>query len=108
MPWLLMSVSGILQHLTIPASCWHQCVAKGKSSTFDSPSPTGCGLIFLRKKKRRVSCFAAELLKIGKWICSHWQEMPSGLSFICPQNSDNTDSNFNPEEGTPEELTGAD
>lgn len=103
MPWTLMSLWALntVQHLRFPPATAQMCT-QGRSSTLDSSSPICCS---------PMSFFAAELLRIGKRISSVWSsdpEVPSGLSFICPQNSDSTDSNFNLEQKTPEELTGAD
>lgn len=64
MPWTVMSLwaSDLLQCVSIPAT--RRTCHRGVSSILES-SPTHCSLIFLRNRK--MSFFAAELLRIGKW-----------------------------------------
>lgn len=47
-----VTVSGLLQHLSILPSCWHKCVYKERSSTLNSPSPTHCGFNLMTKGRR--------------------------------------------------------
>lgn len=100
-----LRASDVAQHLsTAPAD------AMGAYTKEDLPHQTRlhhpAALSSLWKKEDQLLCSR---------VAQNWQMdsvcvkfMPSGLSFICPQNSNSTDSNFNPERKTPEELTGGD
>lgn len=64
-----VTVSDILQHLSILPSCWHKCVHKERSSILNSPSPTCCGFNLMTKGRWASLHPSCSKLAMGLVLC---------------------------------------